>query len=367
MKIMVALFILFHGLIHFLGFIKSLNAAAISQLKQTISLPAGILWLICGLLFIISAILIYLNHLSWWIAGLTAVLISQVIILYSWSDAKYGTIANVLIFIIVVAGAGMWKFQRSFQKDYETALAGSTIRHDKILPDSGIASLPLPVQRYLRYTGVLNKPEISNVRITMTGKMREKGKDWFPVSSEQYNFFETPTRLFYMTGIFSKIPVPGYHAYKNGIASMQVRLFGLIPVVNLSNRELNQAETVTMFNDMCLLAPASLIDERVQWVESDSLSATARFSCNGITVSARLIFNQEGQLINFISDDRYALSGKTMNKLRFSTPVSKYKDFGGYRLPGVGSAIWHYPDGEFEYARFNILSVEYNVANDLKE
>lgn len=367
MKIMVALFILFHGLIHFLGFIKSLNSAAVAPLKQPISLPAGTLWLICGLLFPVAAILIYLNHPSWWIAGLAAVLISQVIILYSWSDAKYGTIANLLVFVFVVAGAGMWKFHRSYQLDYETALAGSTIHHRNIIHDSGIASLPLPVQRYLRYTGVLNKPEISNVRITMSGQMREKGKDWFPISSEQYNFFETPTRLFYMTGIFSKIPVPGYHAYKNGHASMQVRLFGLIPVVNLSSRELNQAETVTLFNDMCLLAPASLMDERVQWVESDSLSATARFTCNGITVGARLIFNHEGQLINFISDDRYALSGKTMTKLRFSTPVSEYKNFGGYRLPGFGSAIWHYPDGEFEYARFTIQSVEYNVTNDHKE
>jgi len=45
----------------------------------------------------------------------------------------------------------------------------------------------------------------------------------------------------------------------------------------------------------------------------------------------------------------------------FSTPISDYKNFDGYNLPASGEVIWHYPDGDFVYGKFNFKSIGYNV------
>ncbi len=201
---------------------------------------------------------------------------------------------------------------------------------------------------------------MKNVRIVFDGQMRDKGKDWFPFRSVQYNFFDDPTRLFFMKARMFGTTVPGYHRYQQATASMDIRLFGLIPMVKVKGKEMNKAETVTVFNDMCLLVPATLIDKRIQWEPIDSQSAKAVFTNGGNTISAVLYFNEAGQLVNFVSDDRYAVAD--MKQYRFSTPVKNYKPLDGMNVIATGEAVWHYPDGEFVYGKFHLQSIEYNVA-----
>lgn len=364
MKIIFSILLIIHGLIHFMGFAKAFNLAEISQLHHAIGKSTGIIWLLAGMLFIAAATSFFLKCDWWWIPGIAATLLSQVLIVMTWQDAKFGTIANIIVMIALVAGFGTWNFHRSFLNDYREGLARTGTIPATLLTESDIQHLPLPVQRYIRYSGVLNHEKVRNIKICFTGQMREKGKEWFELHSTQYNFFDIPARLFYMTGKIKGMNVPGYHAYKNGNASMQIRLFGLFPVVNVRDGDLNQAETVTFFNDMCLMAPATLIDKRIQWEETDSLSAKATFTCNGIKISAMLYFNETGQLVNFVSDDRYALSGKSFEKFRFSTPAYDYKNINGINICTRGEVIWHYPEGEFVYGKFKLDTIDYNLKNN---
>ena len=68
-----------------------------------------------------------------------------------------------------------------------------------------------------------------------------------------------------------------------------------------------------------------------------------------------------GQLVNFISDDRYVVGD--LKQYRFSTPVKDYKLINGINVPTHGETIWHYPDGEFVYGKFDLHSIEYNVSD----
>ena len=80
------------------------------------------------------------------------------------------------------------------------------------------------------------------------------------------------------------------------------------------------------------------------------------------TIAATLLFGDDGLLTNFISDDRSRSSpdGKVFTRLRFSTPVRDYRDFGEAHLPTHGEARWLLPDGEFTYGEFDLESVKYN-------
>ena len=191
--------------------------------------------------------------------------------------------------------------------------------------------------------------------------MRDKGKDWFKFTAVQYNFFDEPTRLFFMKAKMYGVPVPGYHCYQNATASMQIKLLGLFNVVNIKGTIMSKAETVTVFNDLCLMAPAALIDKRIEWTAIDSLSAKATFSNGVYKITATLYFNELGQLINFTSDDRYAVTD--LKQYRFSTPVKDYTEINGINIWKYGEAVWHYPDGEFVYGKFSLKSIEYNVAD----
>jgi hypothetical protein len=95
--------------------------------------------------------------------------------------------------------------------------------------------LPLPVQRYLRATGVVGQPRVRNFHVRMHGRIRN-GPDarWIPITAEQYNFVDEPARLFYLNGAMLMVPVQGYHRYVGPSATMRVKAAALMPVVDVS-------------------------------------------------------------------------------------------------------------------------------------
>jgi hypothetical protein len=165
-----------------------------------------------------------------------------------------------------------------------------------------------------------------------------------------------------MEGSLHGVPFEALHLYVGPSATMQVRVASLIDTVDARGPEMNQSETVTLFNDMCVLAPASLVDARVTWRELDERTVLASFTNAGNTLTAELHFDAQGDLANFISNDRYqSTDGKTYGKLPWSTPLTEYRDFGGQRLAAKGDAVWKEPDGDFVYARFELAEICYNV------
>lgn len=184
-----------------------------------------------------------------------------------------------------------------------------------------------------------------------------------PLIAEQYNFFDPPARLFYMTASMFAIPAQGYHRYVGPSAGMTIKAAALIPVANVSGGEMDQGETVTLFNDMCVIAPGTLIDPPIRWEAVDTRVVRATFTNAGHTIRATLLFNEDGELADFQSDDRYQTShdGKTMKKLRWSTPVAIYRSFGQFRLSSGGEARWHESDGDYAYIELTFDDVQFNV------
>jgi hypothetical protein len=142
---------------------------------------------------------------------------------------------------------------------------------------------------------------------------------------------------------------------------MDIRLLSLFKVQYQAGKEMGIAETVTFFNDMCCMAPATLIDKRINWIESDSSKVHAEFANNGITVSAWLHFNEKGELINFVSDDRFAAGENgSMKQIRWSTPLKEYREVDGYKLASYAEAVYSYPEGDLCYGTFSLKHIKYN-------
>jgi len=97
-----AVVVIAHGLVHLLGAAKGLRLANVAQLERPISAPVGMLWLLAALGLVLSAVLVLTGSAHWWTAALPSVLLSQTLILMSWKDARFGTVANVIVIVPTV-------------------------------------------------------------------------------------------------------------------------------------------------------------------------------------------------------------------------------------------------------------------------
>jgi hypothetical protein len=103
-RIIFSVVVILHGLIHLMGFVKAFRLAEIKEIKQEISKPMGLVWLLATLLTVGAGAVFLAGQAWWWLLAAPALLVSQAVIFLSWREAKYGTIAN----LILLAGGVLW-------------------------------------------------------------------------------------------------------------------------------------------------------------------------------------------------------------------------------------------------------------------
>jgi len=364
MRIAFSALIALHALIHVMGFAKAFGRASLTQLKIPISRPMGVLWLAAAVLILSAALLLFTAPRWFWLVGLAGLVASQTAIIASWGDARFGTIANVVLLVAVVYGALAWgpfglraEYQR-LVRDGTKRMASSARPHN--IMEADLTGLPPLVQRYLRFAGVVGTPKVQGFRARMTGRIRGSATaPWMPFVAEQVNFYDPPRRYFFMEATRGGLPLDGLHAYSVADASMRIRLLSIVPVVDVGGPEMMRTETVTILNDMSIFALGRLLDPAIRWRELDARSVEATYTNGPHTVRAVLVFDDSGALVDFWSDDRPALAedGKAMLPQRWSTPIRDYRAMGPYKLATRGEGRYAAPDAEYAYLELEVHEV----------
>lgn len=276
-----------------------------------------------------------------------------------------GIILSLLVAAYMLLKAGPWSFARAYAADSAAALRRSKLQSD-LLTEADLQRVPAPVQRYLRVTGSVGQPRVSNFRAHWRGRIRDSATGpWMAFEAEQVNTLSPiPERLFFMKAVMKGLPVDVFHRFIGDAATFRVRLLSALQIVSAAGPDMNRSETVTILNDLCLLAPSALLDPSMHWESSSEDSAQVRFERGRESVRAELRFNAAGELIDFISDDRSRASadGKSFEHLRWSTPFSAYQTLGARRIFARGVAQWHAPEGAYAYGDFELAAIEYNVS-----
>lgn len=363
MKIFFLIIVVLHGLIHLLGFVKGFGFKDVKELTLPISKPMGLLWLAASALFVIYGIMNFANSKYAWLVGFIAVAVSQFLVIMFWYDAKFGTIPNLIILVVSLLSLGSFLLKSDFANHVKFDFSANNTLSTDILSESDIAHLPPIVQKYLYYTKSVGQPKVKNFRAEFSGGMRGKPEDdYMKFHSVQYNFYEKPSRYFFMEASKMGLPATGLHLYQNETATFEVKMLNWLKVVDAKGDKMNQAETVTLFNDMCFIAPATLIDRRIFWESIDDTTVKGIYKIGNISISAVLFFNDKGELKNFISNDRYETDGNYYNSYPWATPVEDYKMMNGYFLPGKAKLIYRKPEGDFTYGEMEYISVKYNLS-----
>jgi hypothetical protein len=363
MTIAFVLLLVIHGLIHLMGFAKAFRYADLPALTVPIAPATGALWLLSALLFLATAAAVYLWPRWWWALAALAVVVSTMVIVASWADARFGMAANAVVLVVAVVGF-FWAGPNSLRAAYEADVAAGLARA-ALLPmvtEADLAPLPEPIRRYLRRAGVVGQSRVRHVFAVMHGRIRSGPEaPWMPLRAEQHNFFDQPSRFFYMTATRAGVPIQGYHRYRGREATMDIRAIGIVPVVRQAGAAMTRAETVTLFNDMCFMAPATLIDPAIAWEPIDASTVRARYSNAGHTIAADLVFDTNGDLVDFRTEDRGQASsdGTAFTPARWTTPTRRYGQFGPYRLSAAGDARWEGQGEPWTYIEIEIDRVAY--------
>lgn len=366
MRIALALLLALHGLIHLLGFAKAFDLARLDALTQPISRPMGVLWLAAGLLLLAADLALFAAPRWFWLVAVIGLVTSQIVIVTAWSDARFGTLANILVALAALYGAFAWG-PFGLRDEYRRVVADAIARQPPPAPpitDADLAPLPGLVQRYLHYAGVVGQPRPRAFRARFTGRIRGAADaPWMDFVGEQHNFYDPPRRYFWMDATRGGLPVDVLHRYDDAGASMRVRLLSLLTMVDQRGEAMTRTETVTLFNDMALFAPGTLVDPGIRWRELDGRSVEATYTNGPHTVRAVLSFDESGALVDFTSDDRPALAadGATLLPQRWSTPIAEYRPQGPLRLASRGEGRYAPASGEYAYIEMSGIEVTNEV------
>lgn len=364
MRFVISALLAAHGAIHVLGFLKAYGLAELPELQLKIGPRAGLFWLLAAGLLLLAAVSIHVTPRFWSIPALVGIGLSQAMIFGAWDDARVGTVANVILLVPVVLAAADLRpssLRSTYAREVDAALSHVPEETNPVTP-ADLAGLPEPVRAYLERVGVVGRPRVTSFAATFRARIRGGPEDgWMEGTAEQHETFDPPTRIFFMTASKVGLPVHVLHRYGDGSATMEGRLLGIFPVFEISGPKLTRSETVTLLNDVFFLAPAALVDLPVEWQALDERRVRATYTNAGHRVSAVVHFDDDGDLVDFQSEDRYQMDRDPPVLERWSTPFYEPRDYGGYRLPSGGEARWGDPGEEWAYGDFELVEIRYGV------
>lgn len=364
MRLLFALVVLLHGSIHLLGFVGELSLTKIEGITPSTLPPPwrqvlGVCWLLVTLLFLGAFATFLLRWPSWWMLGLPAVVFSQLLIFIYWSDAKVGTLANLIMIVPVLLALGASRFDARVDREVLSLFEGAN-GSTATVTESDLEALPAPVSRWLERTGVIGASRVRTTRLKQSGLMRTEPEGaWLPAEARQYFSIDPPAFSWRVHVTMMKVlPIEGRDAYVDGRGHMLITLGGLVPFVDGRGDEIDQG-TLLRFLGEIMWTPTAALTPFVEWAPIDATHARATMRHGGISADGIFSFDEEGRMVS-MEARRFMGSGKGAVLTDWFAEVTAWQRFHGIELPSEGQVSWRLPEGEFTYDQWTITELDFD-------
>lgn len=350
-----------HALIHLLGFVKGFGLREVKELTLPISRPMGLLWLVATLLFILYGALCIMQNRYAWAVGLAAVLVSQSVVILFWADARFGTIANVLILLVVTVQWGQFRFHNQVENEIRLLLSSQPPTSEHILEQQHLSGLPEPVRKWLERSGAVGRPHIRTGRVTQRAEMKMKPdqQDWMAATAEQYTTTDPPGFIWTVDAKMNPfLGFSGRDRFAEGAGAMLIKLHSLIPVVKETGEKLDEG-TAQRFLGELVWFPSLALSEHVRWEELSDTSAKATFEHAGTVASGTFYFRSNGEFIRYAAL-RYMGNDPDSKRHEWVLDVKGYRTFEGFRVPAEMTATWKLPEGDWIWLKLRIMDIRYD-------
>ena len=253
------------------------------------------------------------------------------------------------------------RFGAAVAADRRRLLEAPRPPHPPLATEEMLAGLPEPVRRYLRHAGVVGGPLVDTVRIRQRCRMRmAPGAPSFPLVAEQWYTVDPPGFIWDATVPAEGLPlIRGRDGYLDGRGVMTIRLGSVIPVVDASGPEMDDASLLRHLSEMTWF-PSAFLRDNVTWEAIDDAQVRVTLVDGDRRATGVLEIDAEGRLVAFRTE-RHAMVGKGFELRPWTAPTHAYGELAGLQLPVRGAAVWTLPDGsELEYITVELTEVEYD-------
>jgi hypothetical protein len=369
LRIIFIFILLSHGLIHLLGFVKEFSLATISQpdgksfitLSSDYSKLVGLLGLVTCLLFFTATATFLLKKDSWWMFAVPAVLLSQFLIILYWPEAKFGTLANIIVLAGITLFYAYWRFTTMIGRELEFFLP-RTVQEPQIITEKMLDPLPAIVQKWLTRCRVPGKEMTYSVYLKQHGQMRTNpDSKWMPVAAEEYFTVDKPGFIWIADVKAAPfVHLYGRDKYENGKGHMLIKLFSLFTVADAKGEETDQGTLLRYLGEIVWF-PSAALSEYIKWEEINDTSVKATMSYGGISAKGVFTFTTEGDMISFEAQRYYQRKdGPTLEDWFISIDENGYKEFEGIRIPAKCAVTWRLKEGDFTWFSLEVDEVDYN-------
>ncbi len=362
MRLVLIILLGIHGIIHLFGFLKAFEIFQFNAITQPISRTFGLVWFITFILFVFTILLLIFKSEYWWLIGFSAVVFSQILIFNYWSDAKFGTIANLIILVSVMIAYSSFSYKNKILKERIFMLENSKNITEDVITEETISGLPYIVQQWLMNNGTIGKSPISNVHLVqeLELKLKPEQSEWNYGTAEQYITVQPPSFNWSIsTQMNSIFDVMGRDKFQNGQGEMIIKLFSLFPVAEAKNHEhINQA-TLQRYLAEIVWYPSAALSSYIKWDSLSEYSAKATMEYNGTKGSGEFHFDEKGDFKKFVAM-RYQDTNSVM-PTEWTVVATKTEERNGIKIPVNCEASWKLESGNWTWLKLKIKDIEYNV------
>ncbi len=367
LRILFGIFILMHGFVHLIGFVKEWNIGRVTRLSGKTLLPlspvisrvAGVLWLIAALGFALSACGWLFRKEWWWAVAFCCVILSQLLIIIYWKDAGKGTIVNAILLVMAVAGFAEWSFDKKVNGEIRAFIERGGSGQNITVPGDVSGSVPPVIVRWLERAGVTGKEMPGEVALSQEGEMRIRPEGpWMDVTACQYFTIRKPGFIWKANVRGSPlIRFSGRDRYADGRGDMLIRLYSLITVADASGPETDQGTLVRYLSEI-IWFPHAALQDYISWEQTGPLSARATMSHGGITASGLFRFSEQGDPVSFEAERYYERQGEYSLETWFIR-MDEHREMDGVRIPVRAEVTWKPESGDFTWYRPEITGLRY--------
>jgi hypothetical protein len=287
-----------------------------------------------------------------------ALLLSQALIVIYWQDARFGTVANILILLGVAWGFGNWSFNRMVAQDIEELMSKSGNTYMRMNQEE-VIQLPPIVQKWVQGSGMTENQNPQSVHLYQKGTLKTtpEGK-WLSVEAEQWFTLERPGFVWQAkVGSGSLTPFSGRDKLVDGKGSMLIKLFSLLPVVDAEDQNIDKGAALRYLAEMVWF-PSAALTLPVKWEELSLLTARATMGFRNFSVTGTFTFNKKGQVTRFEAP-RYYQQANTTEIWVVEIDENSYTTMDGFHVPARARLTWRLPEGDFTWYRLTIENIEY--------
>lgn len=269
----------------------------------------------------------------------------------------------VIVIIILFITISKILFDKKVTKEVSILTEEGSKVQSKTFSFNDLEGLPEPVQRYFKYALRDGQEYIKFVRLKQVGEFRMKeNQPWMSIKAEQYFTTEDPAFIWRVKSTVAPfIWIEGRDMYYQGRGNMLIKLLSTITVADATGNEMDISSLIRFLSETPWFPTALLPSDYIEWKEIDSNSAQAVIKDNGYTASGIFTFNEKGEIIKFVTNDRYMEVDGKYFKEQWGGYYGNYQEIEGMKIPTEAEVEWNLSDKDLPYAKLKITDIQYNI------